>query len=234
MDLGKLTRNFSAKELLLLKILVFFLFLGRAWQGLFWDLPLRTFFWDQSMLEGIVTYLTADTWQNYVTNKSVDIDAWINRLGFLMGCFWLCCALLALLIKNGWKWTGRILNLAAFSLFLLALLYFKDGFMALGQFFEFSIQITAPLILVYAVSGGVNTPSFRMVVKLIIAITFVSHGLYAMGYYPVPGKWVQWCMNILRLSNDESAMHFLMVIGFLDFWAAACLFAPFTFRFGIV
>ena len=75
-------------------ICVFFLFLVRAWQGLFWDLPLRAFFWDQNLLEGVVTTLTKDSWQNYVTNKSINIDAFINRLGAFTGFFWLCCAIL--------------------------------------------------------------------------------------------------------------------------------------------
>jgi len=229
MPQSEFSRNFTSKELLLLKVLVFCLFIGRAWQGLFWDLPLRTFFWDQSMLEGIVTFLTGDTWQSYVTNKSIDIDSWINRLGAFMGFFWLFCAMVVLKINKELKWGKGLLYTASFSLFILALLYFKDKFWDLGQLFEYSLQVASPIILAHAIYGGANTPNFRKVLKPLIAITFICHGLYAYGYYPRPGLWVQWTMDILMLS-DESANQFLATMGLLDFLVAAYLFIPYTFR----
>ena len=96
-------RTFNSKELLLLRILVFCLFFGRGWQGLFWDLPLRTFFWDQSLLEGLVTTLTGDTWQNYVTNKSFNVDQFIDNLGMGIGVFWMFCGVAVLFLKETWK-----------------------------------------------------------------------------------------------------------------------------------
>ncbi len=226
-------RAFDTKEILFLRIFVFCLFLGRGWQGLFWDLPLRTFFWDQSLLEGIVTSLTGDTWQNYVTNKSFNVDQFIDGLGVGIGIFWMLCAVAVLFLKEAWKLGKWLLYLASFSFALLALLYFKDKFWQVGQFFEYATQITAPLILVHALYGGQNTPLFRTTLKVIIATTFICHGLYAYAYYPQPGVWIQWCMDILFFKNDEAASQFLIIMGALDFLAAILLFIPFKWTFSI-
>lgn len=229
MELGEkaFIRTFNTKELLLLKILVFCLFFGRGWEGLFWDLPLRTFFWDQSLLEGIVTTLSGDTWQNYVTNKSFNVDQWIDRLGVGIGVFWMFCAVVILFLKETWKFGKYLLYLGSFSFSLLALLYFKDKFWQVGQFFEYAVQVTAPLILAHTLYGGLNSPRLRLNLKIIIAITFVCHGLYAYAYYPQPGMWIQWCMDILCFKEDQVASQFLIVMGVLDFVAAFLLFVPF-------
>ena len=145
-------------------------FAGRAWQGLFFDLPLRTFFWDEKLLEGIIVWITGDNWQNYVTNNSVNIDLIINRLGMITGVFWAFCALLSLWVQKGFKWSLRVLKLAAVSLFILALLYYKDRFYALGQLLEYSIQVSIPLVLVYAVSENLNTKKFRLILRVVLGL----------------------------------------------------------------
>jgi hypothetical protein len=229
MTLGEKTliRAFSSKELLFLRILVCCLFLGRGWQGLFWDLPLRTIFWDEYLLEGIVTTLTGDTWQNYVTNRTFDVDQFIDTLGASIGAFWIFCAVMVLFIKETWKFGKGLLYLGAFSFSILALLLFKDKFWQVGQFFEYAIQVTAPLVLAHVIYKGQNTPRFRMTLKVIIAITFVAHGLYACAYYPQPSVWIGWCMDVLPFKEDQTAKHFLIIMGVLDFLAAALLFVPF-------
>jgi len=222
----KMVRTFNSKELFLLKLLVFCLFFGRGWQGLFWDLPLRTLFWDEYLLEGVVTTLTGDTWQNYVTNRIFNVDQFIDRLGVGLGLFWMFCAFAVLFIKETWKFGKWLLCLGSFSLSLLAFLYFKDKFWQVGQFFEYSTQVIAPLILAQVLYGGLNTARFRLIIKGIIATTFVCHGLYAYAYYPQPGIWLQWCMNVFCFKEDQTAIQFLIVMGLLDFIAAILLFVP--------
>jgi hypothetical protein len=206
---------------------------GRAWQGVFWDLPLRAFFWDEQLLQSVVGWLTKDTWQQYVTNQSINIDGFINSLGLGFGFFWGLCAVYSIFMRRPNVWMGRCIQLGAFSLFLLALLYFKDKFYAWGQLFEYSIQVLGPLFLVYMISGASNTPNFRHVLGLTIAITFFCHGLYALAYYPVPGTWVQWTMDILGLDNDATANNFLYFMGCFDFLAAFGLFFRGTRSFSL-
>lgn len=224
-------RDFTAKEVFWLRVFVCCLFLGRSWEGLFWDLPLRAFFWDQALLEGVVTTLTGDTWQNYVTNKSLPLDSLINFLGVMMGIFWLACGVLVLFVKKEWKWAKWVLYASALSLLILAALFFKDLFMAWGQFWEYATQVTAPLVLVHVIYGGQNTERFRWALKITIAITFFSHGLYAYGYYPQPGVWQQWCMDVFGFATDIAAKKFLVIIGVLDFAAALLILLPLKIAF---
>ncbi|MCH2022832.1 MAG: hypothetical protein MK207_10180 [Saprospiraceae bacterium] len=233
MDTKYFSREFETKEIFLIRISVFFLFIGRAWQGLFWDLPLRAFFWDQNLLEGLIITLTNDTWQNYVTNKSVDLDSIVNNLGFSIGLFWLLCAILSLYIKESWKWSKRLIYVGSFSLFLLALLYYKNKFYAIGQLFEYAIQIISPIVLIYVINGKQNNNFLRYLIKIVIAITFICHGLYACAFYPIPGTWVQWSLDLLFFSSDISAKKFLFVMGLIDFLAALGLFFKFSFKISI-
>jgi len=47
-------------------------FLGRAYQHLFWDAPFRTLLWDQEWMEGIVKGVLGMQWDDYITNISID------------------------------------------------------------------------------------------------------------------------------------------------------------------
>ncbi len=183
------------KTIHLLQFLVVMLLWGRAWQGLFWDLPLRTFFWDQLWLEGIVTTLTNDTCQQYVTNKSLPTDQLIDGLGVGLGVFWALSGIAVFFLKPRPRLGKLLLYTNTITLFLLAFLYFKERYWQVGQLVEYSAQVAAPVLLAHAYYNGQNTARFRTSVKIIIALTFCAHGLYAVGYYPQPGSWVEWCRN---------------------------------------
>lgn len=227
------TLEFNQRSVTWLRLLLIVLCLGRAWQGLFWDLPLRTFFWDQSLLQGTVEWLTGDTWQNYVTNRSINIDYWINCLGVFMGVFWLLSASLVAFIQAKHRWGKWVLNLLTLSFFILAVLYFKEKFWQVGQLLEYSLQVGAPLIFGHVIYNGKNTAAFRRTLKILVAICFTCHGLYAFGYYPQPGVWVQWCMRIYGFSDDATAILFLKIIGVIDFIAAALIFWRPTFTIAV-
>lgn len=222
---------FSYKEILFLKVLAITVFVGRAWQGIFWDLPLRPLLWDQNLMQGIVESIYNGSWHEYVTDPKV--DNFINGLGVTFGVFWAACSLAILALKPNRKWLKIPIYIGTGLLILVAFLYWKDKYYALGQLFEYSIQVCSPLILIYAVLGGQNTIKFQTILKAIVAITFVCHGLYAVGYYPVPGDWLQWCLDVFLLPTESSAYTFLQIMGFLDFLAAILLFFRPTFNFAV-
>ena len=64
-----------------------------------------------------------------------------------------------------------------------------------------------------------------MYFKIAIAFTFSAHGLYAIGFYPQPGVFVDMLINILHLS-ETTAKTFLVVAGILDFVLAIGIFIP--------
>jgi hypothetical protein len=61
--------------------------------------------------------------------------------------------------------------------------------------------------------------------KVAIALTFTCHGLYAVGYYPRPGKFIQMTMTILG-TNKEASVIFLNIAGILDFVLSVLIFLP--------
>ena len=211
-----------------LRIATFMVFAGRAWQHLFWDAPYRTLFWDQAWMEGIASTITGLDWQSYAT--SLATDAFIRWLIIFSGCFYALCAVLSLLIDGKSKaWMGRILLLGSTGLTFLAFLYMKEKYFHVGQFFEYSAQIASPVFLYLMVRHQPDLRTLLRWVNTVIAITFICHGLYAIGYYPRPGFFVDMVINSLGVT--ESVAHkILEIAAILDFIAAALLLLPQTQR----
>lgn len=108
---------------------------------------------------------------------------------------------------------------------LLAALYAKERFFFAGQFLEYSLQFSTPFLLAYLAGGKALTSVFIRIVKVAVAITFVSHGLYAIGYYPRPENFQTMVITILQVENTTAAW-FLNLAGALDFLFAVLLFVP--------
>ena len=207
----------------ILQIATACVFAGRAWQHLFWDAPYRELLWDQSLMQGLIETLTGWTWKEYVTNLAVDET--IQKFTVVIGIFFGMCSLIAIFIKRLPHFFRFFLWLGTFRLFVLALLYTKDHFYHLGQFFEFALQIGSPVFLLVVLKTGKISDRLAFWMKIAIALTFSCHGLYALGYYPRPGYFFEMTMRILGISQ-LGAMHFLNVAGTVDFVVAAGIFLP--------
>ena len=207
----------------LLRISCFLIFLGRAWQHLVWDAPLRAFFWDQNLLEGAVSFLLGMSWSEYVTNPSTDL--FINILTRSLGLFYLAMAVLTLVIKPSMKRLQWSFKLASVFLAMLAFLYCKEKFYHIGQFFEYSIQFGVPILFCMVLFNEHLTSRVIFYLKLCIALTFVAHGMYAFGYYPRPGVFVDMTINILGVS-ENMAHQFLRIAGVLDLVVGIGIFIP--------
>jgi len=199
-------RTFHPREIFLLRLLTFCVFAGRAWQHIFWDIPIRSFAWDEHLLKVPVESFTDMTWKEYVTSLTVDI--WLQ--GIAQGFGWLCvvCAVAAWCITPTHKWLGTLLKIGGSYLILLFLMYWKSRFQSVGMFVEHTLQWATPFLLVYVIGphpqplsyeergvsplppspsrrGAGGEGQFIFWVKIAIALTFIGHGLYAFGYYPV-------------------------------------------------
>ena len=213
------------KQLLLFKISVFLIFIGRAWQHLFWDAPFRSFFWDESLLKPIVENFLGTEWQSYATSPKTDknIQLGIQFNGYL----YLISSIASLILsKKNIKFIKPIIFLGGISLVILAILLTKEKFYHTAQFFEHSIQFSAPFILIYIFSKREPLKNKLIhILKIIIAFTFLAHGLYAFGFYPVPGNFIDMVIQIFGCSED-TAKSFLYIAGILDFVIAALIFIP--------
>jgi hypothetical protein len=218
-------KNFQ-RLILIVQIATVFLFLGRSWQHLFWDAPFRTLLWDEAWMKGIVETVFNTSWKNYITSNDIDfkIQTFIKGLGW----FYLLCALMAVFIQKWKKVSGVFMILGAASLVFLAALYCKERFFSVGQFFEFSIQFSTPVLLYLMVKKGEFNERIVLFLKIIIALTFVCHGLYAINYYPRPGLFTEMTINILGIS-ETGAEHFLKLAGVFDFIIGIGIFLPFRF-----
>lgn len=197
-------------------------FLGRAYQHLFWDAPYREILWDPFWSGYIVENIFGIPWDDFAQNQSV--DATISKLVIGIGFFYLACAVVAIFIKCLGKWGRGLMLIGSFALFVLALAYTKEHFYHFGQFFEYSLQICSPVFLVWLLSRG----PFHMLIgamKLNIALTFICHGLYAIGYYPVPGLFLSMTIHVFGTDAAQTAT-FLKVAGVLDFAVALGIFLP--------
>ena len=208
--------------------------LGRAWQYLFKDGPYRVFLMDEKLLSPIVTRLTGMTWNEYATSNAVReaIDGLVRATGWVFVATAL--GMLALLVAGErvrQVVTVRrvIVGLAlASSIFLLlmALLYGRDRRpFFLAQFTEYTAQWSILLFTVAVAVYRKDGPRLLWLVRLAAALTFFGHGLYALGFFPTPGPFVD--MTIRSLGVTESfARQYLFWAGVLDMIVAVGILLP--------
>lgn len=214
-----------------LKIATFLLFAGRAWQHLFWDAPYRALLWDQKWMEGIILLLREGTWQEYVTSESADHAIQMITVGF--GVFYSIMAIFTLFVSKSMKRARWLYIIATAALTFLALLYSKEKFFHIGQFFEYAIQFMLPVIFIYVITGKTERSRVGLILKTAIALTFFSHGLYAIGAYPRPGAFIDMVINIFHVS-EAVAIQFLNIAGILDFLVAIAIFIPRLSRVALI
>ncbi|WP_024771790.1 hypothetical protein [Aquimarina macrocephali] len=208
----------------ILKLSTFLIFLGRAYQHIVWDAPYRTFLWDESILKSSIENVFGIAWNDYVTSLSA-----ANTISFsikAIGVFYLICAIITLMIKPNMKKTGKFFLLGgSIGLFILAILYCKEKFLHVGQFFEYTIQFMTPVLLYMVLFTSIEFKKIRLIALIAIALTFSCHGLYAIGYYPRPGSFIDMTLNTLPIS-EPSAHLMLKTAGILDFVVAIAIFIP--------
>ncbi len=198
-------------------------FLGRAWQHWRWDAPYRTLLWDEQWMSHMVAKLLGMDWSTYIASVPVENAIQYGIKG--IGLFYLSCAVVAFFIKSLPKLGRYWLGLGAISLAILALLYCKERFFSIGQFFEYTLQFGSPLLLIYLTTNPIISNKLLHVIKVAIALTFTAHGLYALGFYPRPVHFMEMTMNILGI-YEEQAIQFLNIAGILDFIISIGLFLP--------
>jgi hypothetical protein len=198
-------------------------FLGRAWQHLVFDAPYRALLWDEALMSGLVNRVFGLTWSDFVTDPNVDgyIQLGIQWIGGLF----LFAGIAALFIRHIPSWLKVIVGLGGVFLAILAGMYMKEKFFHLGQLLEYSLQVGAPFFLLAALKQNLNHRKLVLVMKGAIALTFICHGLYAVGFYPRPGTFMDMTINILGVGNEE-AVQFLWAAGILDFLASILIFLP--------
>lgn len=195
--------------------------IGRAWQHIFWDPPYRTLLWDEHLLKPIVQNIFGIKWGNYVTD--ISIDHGIQNIIKIIGIILFVIALSCIFIKKAKRVIGILIAVSGVILIILTIAYWKEFFWDVPQFLEMTSQWMSPFIflsVVHAFDKNINV--FRLL-NYTLAFTFIGHGLYALGIYPLPGNWVDLVINTFHC-NESIATMFIKIFGLLDIIASIFVF----------
>ncbi len=171
----------------------------------------------------IITGIFGITWKAYVANP--EYDQWMQTFIKGVGFFYLVCAVAAVMLPRLKRPAGWVLLLGGFSLIGLAVLEFKSKFYFVGEMLEYALQCGSPFFLYFANKNKGLIPSLVLWMKIALALTFSSHGLYAVNYYPCPGHFIEMVINVLPL-NEMQAVEFLKIMGLFDFVISVMIFLP--------
>lgn len=205
--------------------------LGHGWVCWNGQMPLRALLWDEGLMREIVASVFNTDWGTWVSSfeigDRIDAAVRIQSIVFLLFA-------VAALVPCRKRWFRLLYLLASVDLAFLAWLKFLDAGVGLGQLAEHASQVAMPLILFLLVRNTAQSHSTTIVIKAALALTFIGHGLFAIGFssnslwlsHPLPGRFTEMTMLCLGFENEASAERFLLIGGILDLLAAAVIFAP--------
>jgi len=212
------------KILFYLKLSVILVLLGRAYQYFFFSAPFMSLYYYAEFLKPYIENKTGLTWHDFLSLPAIDnytdYAIWISG-----GFFLLTIPFVIWLKKRNLKYFQLPIVLSGIGLIFLAVLLTITKNYKVGQFIEYSIQFSTPFLLLSFIRFKMPTKRLLTILKLLIALTFVGHGLYALGYYPVPGYFVDMVIRIFQCS-ESFARNFLLVAGILDMVIAVGIFLP--------
>lgn len=174
-------------------------------------------------MRGVVENVFSSSWSWFV--GSPEASAAIQGVIKGVGVLYLLSALAVYSYDRLPRFSKILLFLGGGNLLFLAFLQMKEHFFYLPQFFEYGLQFSSPFFLLYYWREKEWSHTLVLCMKLAIAVTFVSHGLFAIGFYPRPAYFVEMAMRILGLDQAQ-AIQFLKVAGVLDFVVSILLFLP--------
>ena len=209
----------------ILQLTVILMFAGRVWQHWFLSTPYREFFWNRRLFGWFSDRFLGITWNEYLLSETV--EQYTNGVIIGVGCVF-ALGIAGTIWVN--RLAGRIGVCTAWAfLWPFAWFHFMGNIYNWALLFEFSAQFFTPLLLLYFRKDNARPEAFITLVKVVLAVTFISHGLYASGIYPVPQKFLTMTMNILPV-NKAAAIGILRLAGIADFLVAVGLFYPALYR----
>ena len=213
------------KLISLVKLCAFTVFIGRAYQLYFFGGPYRAILWDENLLTPIVEGVFGYTWFEYATSAKVNtwIESFTKLNSFVLLMAGLCCLFWNMFNFKSLK--RFIVGLGLILLVFLGICMVKDRNYDFLQLFELSIQLTAPFLLWKNITMNPENKKLILWLKVAIVLTFIPHGMLAMGFPYRPGHFIDMTIIILGV-NETQATQFLFVVGFLDVLLALLVFIP--------
>tara|TARA_R110002096_G_scaffold242836_1_gene434673 strand:+ start:734 stop:1666 length:933 start_codon:yes stop_codon:yes gene_type:complete len=203
-----------------LKVCVSILLLARGWLTWHWDSPLRSLVWQEDWWTPLIEKYTESTWADFAYQSDPYITGSLTGIGIglmLLSIIpWIagrrCC-----------QWVNWLLIVASAILLLDGFARFVNREFELGMAIEHSLQIGAPVLLFLALRFPERKKPWIMASLILAALTFVGHGLYAMGFHAIPLSFQLMTKAILPI-GDGAVIVFLKVAGWLDILCAVGIF----------
>jgi hypothetical protein len=158
------------------------------------------------------------TWEEFVGTGADDgvVQKWMARIWLL----YLVCTILSLTVRKGAKiQTGIQMGGLVVGGVLLTFLSYAKYVAAqrqLPMFVEHGAQMLIPIILVMAFAFGVRHRITVFTAMVAVIMTFVGHGLYAVGAWPTPASFSAMTTLILGVEYPTTKS-LLLIAGTLDF-----------------
>jgi hypothetical protein len=219
---------------LILKISVFFICIGRAYQIMFFGAPFRAIFWDESFMAPIVEYFTDYSWFEYAT--SLKVNYWIEFFTKICSFLLLVGAITALFWEkiNMIRFKKGMMYTCITILIFLAICISKDKNYDVLQLFELFIQISIPVSLLLIKQGQeARLEKIKIILKVALSVTFIAHGLFAIGFIYYPANFVDMTIGILGLTETQAKV-FLTIAGILDIIVALLIYYPKTIKIALI
>jgi len=194
----------------LLKLCLSLTVFARGWLTWKWDSPIRGLLWNE------LWWSERINWHDFALGSDASITTGLEIFGIgLM----LSAAVPWLTSAPKLKWTRWLLIPMAGALFLDSFARFIDSGNQLGMAIEHTLQWGCPLLLFIALRKELISRVWLIAASGGTMLTFVGHGLYAVGFHPVPLNYQIMTASLLGL-GEAGVLKFLSTAGYLDFAAA--------------
>lgn len=202
---------------------------SRGWLMMKWDSHIRSLLWHEEAVSPLLEKYTNLTWEEYALESDPFVTGGIEWFGIIL----MLGAVLTLLMRipyfRVFKWflipLWAILAIDSYSN------YFDVSYQS-GMLVEYVLQAGIPLLFLWVLVFPKMLKKWGWMASLLASGCFIGHGMYAVGFHPVPWSFQVMTMEILGVS-EESSKSFLYVIGILDFVAGLAILVPCLRRPGL-
>ncbi|MEM7109594.1 MAG: hypothetical protein AAF519_15320 [Bacteroidota bacterium] len=219
--------------ILLIQLTSFLVFVGRAYQFFFFETPFQSVLSDEGLMTPIIRSFSNLSWHEFTTSAAVNsgIESFIKvcaiflLLAAFASVFWFNSSL-----KKLKKW---VMATGIGLLVLIGLGLVKEKNYDILQFFELTIQLACPLSLFF-LSEQYPQRAYKLIflLKCAIALTFITHGFFALGLPYVPDHFIEMTVGIMSIT-EQQAGQLLFVAGLFDVVASILLFVPKTGQYAL-
>ena len=226
--LSKITPTINTIEIVF-RISCAIMLIGHGWVCLNGKMPLTALLWDEELMSGLITSITGEDWNSWVT--SLEVGDAISNLIKAQGILFIFFAV-TILIKSQKKWFNYIYIIISMNLLFLAVLKYLDSRVGIGNLLEHASQFCMPLIIFFIARDKSIKGMSLIIAKVSIAFAFIFHGLFAINFrhemivfdHARPGHFTEMVMLSLGIDQESLANSILVIAGILDFISAALIF----------